>query len=174
MKPDLVVTSAAQYGYGHGYADGDPAFDRVAASAYAAQWSYLSDLGIPVVAIAETPQFVAFSPPECLSRPRTTAVECSETMTRSRVATPSRIELAAQLEPRVRVIDVDDVLCPPSGCRAVIGNVVTYRDDNHLTPQLAGSMDWIIRERLSESYPDLFQSQRVEAVDVRPGVSDAG
>ncbi|MFD1077745.1 acyltransferase family protein [Longispora fulva] len=36
----------------------------------------------------------------------------------------------------VRVVDVDDLLCPGDACPAVIGGVLLYRDDSHLTATL--------------------------------------
>ena len=41
-------------------------------------------------------------------------------------------EAAAQLS-NVKVIDLTDFYCDDTKCPAVIGNVIVYRDDNHIT-----------------------------------------
>ena len=77
-------------------------------------------------------------------------------MTRALVARQSRISLAAQIEPRVVVADLNEVICPADGCRAVIGNVVTYRDDNHLTAPFVHSLTWWAEQQVHRVRPDLL------------------
>jgi hypothetical protein len=40
----------------------------------------------------------------------------------------------------VRFLDLADRVCGPTFCPAVIGNVLVYLDDNHLTASCATSM----------------------------------
>ena len=42
--------------------------------------------------------------------------------------------------PNVRFLDLADRVCGPAFCPAVIGNVLVYLDDNHLTASYATSM----------------------------------
>ena len=42
--------------------------------------------------------------------------------------------------PNVRFLDVADRVCGPAFCPAVIGNVLVYLDDNHLTASYSTSM----------------------------------
>ncbi|MEV6524783.1 acyltransferase family protein [Longispora sp. NPDC051575] len=51
----------------------------------------------------------------------------------------------------VRVVDVNDLLCPAEQCPAVIGGVLLYRDDSHLTATLttllAPRIDQLLEQR---------------------------
>ena len=51
-------------------------------------------------------------------------------------------------DPHARVVDMTDVLCPLSRCRAVIGGVVTYFDTEHLTATFVHTATPILAERI--------------------------
>jgi peptidoglycan/LPS O-acetylase OafA/YrhL len=40
----------------------------------------------------------------------------------------------------IREINLDDVYCAPTACEPIIGNVIVYRDDNHLTNIFANTL----------------------------------
>ncbi|WP_456844329.1 acyltransferase family protein [Cellulomonas sp. P5_C6] len=155
LHPDLVVTSARFYPYPHGDAEGPVSYDRESGLQYATQYRFIEGLGIPVAAVTEVPYFPGFSAPDCLSRAGATVADCTEQMNAARATPPSRIDFAAKADPKVTLIDVTEQICPDR-CDAVIGNVVTYRDDNHLTPLFAGSLAWVFERDLRASHPDLF------------------
>jgi hypothetical protein len=48
--------------------------------------------------------------------------------------------LSASSVEAVRLLDMDDIFCDQSKCLPVIGNVVVYRDDNHLTDTFARTL----------------------------------
>ncbi|WP_367379395.1 SGNH hydrolase domain-containing protein [Subtercola boreus] len=56
-------------------------------------------------------------------------------------------------------LNLNDLLCPGDVCNAAIGNVVTYRDDSHLTDPFARSLTWAFDERLRPGLPSLFPPQ---------------
>jgi len=45
-----------------------------------------------------------------------------------------------EVPPNVRFLDLADRVCGPDLCPAVIGNVLVYLDDNHLTASYSASM----------------------------------
>jgi hypothetical protein len=51
----------------------------------------------------------------------------------------------------VRVIDLDDAICPTDKCAAVIGGVIVYRDSNHLTATYVQSLAPRLNAALSEA-----------------------
>ena len=108
------------------------------------------------------PWFPGFSAPDCLSRAGATVADCTAQMNTARVVPPSRIAFAAEADPKVTLIDVTEQICP-SSCDAVIGNVVAYRDDNHLTPLFVGSLTWVFERDLRASHPDLFTDDAPDA-----------
>ncbi|WP_164863470.1 acyltransferase family protein [Agromyces sp. LHK192] len=156
LAPSLIVTSAAEYSTRHDFAPGDPVFEQIAAQAHTEAFMSIATPETPVVAIVETPTFPGHSIPECLETPGRTVAECAESMDRSRSHAPSRLRVAAELAGSVGLIDVNPLICPPSGCRPVSGNVVVYRDDNHLTPQFVESLTWFIEQQLRTQHPSLF------------------
>ena len=155
VQPDLLFTSAAYYGYPPGSL-GSVAFDTKMGAEYAQQYAFAHSLGIPVLAVEELPIFPGFSAPDCLSRSQSTAASCGAAMTAARVDQRSRIALAAQADPDLVTIDLSALICPDSACPAVQGNVVTYRDDNHLTDPFARSLSWAIDRQLRSSAPLLY------------------
>jgi len=155
LRPDLVVTSASYYEHPEGPASRD-AVDRIVGEGYAEQYGFLLGLGIPVAAIAETPVFTGFSAAECLSRRTLDIDDCDRRMTEARIDQGSRIRIAAQLAPDVSVLDFTDLLCPDGTCTTVVGNVVTFRDDNHITDPFARSLTWSMRAQLRDAEPRLF------------------
>jgi hypothetical protein len=98
---------------------------------YRQAWTALVAAGIHVVAVAETPR-PSIDIPSCVTehlnhlsvcaRPRTEIIQSD---------TPERI--AARETPGVSYVDLNDVVCPTTRCAAVIGGVMVYRDDNHLS-----------------------------------------
>lgn len=156
LHPTAVVTSAVAFGYPDNVQD-LAAYDREVAAGYAGAYAQILAAGIPVVAVKETPAFLGLSVPECLNTPGQSSESCSARMEAARDGTPSRIALAVEQEPRVPIIDIDEVVCPASGCRAVIGNMLTLRDDNHLSSQFASSIAWFVEERLEDVEPSWFQ-----------------
>jgi hypothetical protein len=50
------------------------------------------------------------------------------------------METAASTYPLMRELSFDDIFCANETCAPVIGNVVVYRDTNHLTQAFAQSL----------------------------------
>ncbi|SBS71024.1 acyltransferase family protein [uncultured Microbacterium sp.] len=107
---------------------------------YADVWGRLVDAGSEVYAFVDVP------------RPRRdpTAVDCvAASYERPRSCGVSRdealfdrgvVDKAAALVPGVHVVDLTDHFCEVDFCPAVIGNVLVYRDVNHLTDTYARTL----------------------------------
>ena len=52
------------------------------------------------------------------------------------------------MPPDVRFLDIADRVCGPDLCPAVIGNVLVYLDDNHLTASYATTMAPVIEDQV--------------------------
>jgi hypothetical protein len=48
----------------------------------------------------------------------------------------------------VPVIDMNDLICGPRECRPVVGNVLVFMDQHHLTPQYSQTLAPFLRQRL--------------------------
>ncbi|WP_280525834.1 SGNH hydrolase domain-containing protein, partial [Cellulomonas uda] len=114
-----------------------------------ATWQRLSDAGIDVAVLGDTP-WVGIDVPECVAQHRDTwTTECSPDS-----AAPERRSSLAQQQAAadalgVPLLDVTDLLCPDQQCPAVIGGVLVWRDVSHVTASYARTLepelrDWLV------------------------------
>jgi hypothetical protein len=140
-RPDLVITTSfspyvvEQQGRPVGAQDSRKAL----ISGFRATWTGLNRIGIPVIALRETP-VMAEDVAECVSVHRDDLDFCatprSTAMSAANVLTPAAVGL-----PDSTVIDLTgSSICPAARCPAVIGNVLVYRDQHHLTATYARSL----------------------------------
>ncbi|GAA1710434.1 acyltransferase family protein [Isoptericola hypogeus] len=137
--PDVVVTS---YYTGSHFEDPDGA-----AEGFADAWRPLVGAGVRVVAVEDAP------------RPRKDVVECvaDHPDDPAECAVPRRDALArhgllaeaAALAGGVDVVDLEDRYCGARSCPAVVGNVMVYRDDNHVTDTYARSLQPYLEDALA-------------------------
>ncbi len=155
LHPDLVVHGALAYGYPDWIEDGHNHYDAEMADGYADAWKPVLDAGIPVVALHEVPRYPVSAVP-CLTAFGAAPEDCSYPLT-DIVTGPSWMAMAAELEPRVLLVDPVDGICPDGRCQSVIGNIYTYRDDSHISDPYARSLSWLIGDAIRTAYPDLFR-----------------
>jgi peptidoglycan/LPS O-acetylase OafA/YrhL len=131
LRPDLVVVGSS-----FNYRPAVPAADL------AAQWkggwdrtfAELSATGARVAAIADTP-YMGGSVPDCLAQPanENNAGHCTRSL-RSSLRGPEQREvfLAYAGDGPAEIIDPTAWFCTDA-CPTVVGNVLVYRDSNHMT-----------------------------------------
>jgi peptidoglycan/LPS O-acetylase OafA/YrhL len=104
-----------------------------------ASWVALNRVGIPVVALRETPM-MSTDVAECVSAHRQDLEACA-TLRAAAMATAHTLQPAAVGLTSSTTIDLTlSSVCPTSSCPAVIGNVLVYRDRHHLTATYARSL----------------------------------
>jgi peptidoglycan/LPS O-acetylase OafA/YrhL len=111
---------------------------------------YVTELlrhGIKVVAIHETPE-LGRNVPDCLSGRRGSIAACSTSARKALWRHTSIDGAAAKLGSRLPVVDMNDYLCTSRTCLPVVGNVVVYRDTQHLTRTITLSLAPYLDERL--------------------------
>jgi len=135
LRPSLVVVGSS-----FNYEPARPAADR------AAQWSAgwertfarLAGSGARVTAIADTP-YMGGPVPECLATEKTVA-GCTRSLRSSlRGPVQRRAFLAYAGSPRTAVIDPIRWFCTDD-CPPVIGNLLVYRDSNHMTTTYSAAL----------------------------------
>ena len=94
---------------------------------YQSRFELLSRSGIPVLAIRDNPSF-DFDPLVCLEQEDWD--ECSAPAADFYV---SLAQLDFPKLPGIHFLDISELLCPEGTCRVVDGDLLQYRDDNHLT-----------------------------------------
>ena len=49
---------------------------------------------------------------------------------------------------KVPVIDMNDLICSPTWCASIVGNVLVYRDTHHVTSTYTGTLAAFLEQRL--------------------------
>ncbi|WP_436643798.1 acyltransferase family protein [Microbaculum sp. FT89] len=126
LQPDLVVPIQS---WKYPLASGKEGNFERRVSALASRWEILRQQGIGVIPIRDTPTF-GHSAPECIAQGRD---DCDRD--RNKVTHPASKEEVVVAAKRLGlpVIDVTDGICDSSTCRAVVGNIIAWRDASHLT-----------------------------------------
>ncbi|WP_280347029.1 acyltransferase family protein [Nocardia neocaledoniensis] len=109
---------------------------------YLAVWSALSDRGLNVVAIRDTPWLrrgtVRYKATDCLAAGGD-RVSCG--MRREDAFAPVNPALApSSAFPSVFPIDLSDAVCEPTLCSVAEGNILIYHDEHHLTASYSRSL----------------------------------
>jgi peptidoglycan/LPS O-acetylase OafA/YrhL len=106
---------------------------RPGAAGFAEYWNRLADAGIDVYPIVDTPTPRAGADPrDCVDLNYDDPAQCSQPRSAAfdgQDLTPE----AAKLAPQARVVDLSDEFCGADSCPMVIGNVMIYRDRDHVT-----------------------------------------
>lgn len=144
-RPDVVVVVGTRT-----YEDGSP--EEVLPGQVDA-WRVLDDAGIQVVTVRDNPRFEWFVP-ECLD---TAAVPEACGRTRAeQLAEVSPVTTAPGVPRDAVHLDLSDSICGPETCAAVVGNVLVYRDDDHLTNTYVRTLTPVLGRQLRTGTPWLF------------------
>ena len=124
MKPDVVVTTSTRTNVLWEVPEKlDPSWISTVQT--------LNNAGIKVIAIRDTPRIPQLVP-ECLEKTPTDYTGCGA----KRIdvfSDESPTDAVAASLPGTSFLDFTDYLCDETFCPAVIGNVIVYKDDNHIT-----------------------------------------
>ncbi|SDD03732.1 acyltransferase family protein [Auraticoccus monumenti] len=115
------------------------AADEALARSYARSWTVLTDAGVDVVALANTP-WVGIDVPECLAVNPSDPAGCAADRDEALTASGAEQAVAARLAPAAHLVDLNDWICPRATCSPVIGGVITFRDSHHLTATYSRSL----------------------------------
>jgi peptidoglycan/LPS O-acetylase OafA/YrhL len=121
----------------------------------AAYWSQLEAHGIGVIGIRETPAMANINVPDCVAQYGPTAAQCALRRPRAVEADPPTSYAARLLGGKVPVIDMNSLICGPSKCSPVVGNVLVYMDSHHLTESYATTLGPFLEQRLLATSPVL-------------------
>lgn len=136
---DLIFTTAnvaRQEGIPQGYID---------------IWNMLNDKGIAVFAIRDNPVF-PFDVPTCIEVNAEASTEC--TVERSSLL-PEEIWNNTGIPDNVHYADLSDYFCEEDVCKPIVGNVLVYRDKNHITATYSKTLAPVLREEIMTVLNDL-------------------
>lgn len=152
--PDVVLTSQLRDTAALD-ADSEPSQEGMV-EALQRSWERAADLGIPVIALTDTPQ-PGFEVYECVSENVEELSAC--TFDWAPTDTMSNAVLATAAEAvDVPIIDLNPLVCPQTPCWPVIGDVLVYRQGSHITatyaettgPHLARALEQAIEQTEEE------------------------
>jgi peptidoglycan/LPS O-acetylase OafA/YrhL len=124
LHPQIVFTSQARY-----QADKTTMINGIEST-----WRELNSAGAKVIAIDNTPE-MPFNPGDCIAE---TPGKCSASLVKSSL--PDYFGQAADNLPGVTVLNMTDGICGPVECDAIVGNMVVWRDYQHLTATYAAAL----------------------------------
>ncbi|MFD2028122.1 acyltransferase family protein [Promicromonospora aerolata] len=127
LAPEVVVTSF-QESYSLAARGSE---EHPGASGLAEVWNELADRGSEVLVLRDTPH-AREDVIECVTENYEDPTQCDqprEDALKGRDTVPGALEEA----PRVKEVEFFDYFCDARSCPAVIGNVLVYRDPNHVT-----------------------------------------
>ncbi|NMO52565.1 acyltransferase [Actinoplanes sp. TBRC 11911] len=143
LKPSLVVVGSS-FNYDLARPEADQA--KQWRAAWDRTFTALAGTGAQVAAIADTP-YMGMPVPECLAQ-ESDIGKCTRSLHSSlRGPAQRRVFLAYAGTPSATVINPIDWFCDDA-CPAVIGNILVYRDSNHMTTTYARALAPLLDARL--------------------------
>lgn len=138
---DAVLTLGTQTAFYAGTEGGTPADEEEIVPGYEEGIRPFLDQGKQVVAMRDTPRFT-FSVPDCVDLHGADSPHCQAPVDDLVAAHSPLQDLRAEnrdgrLPGRLAFLDMTDQLCPGGTCRPVVGNVLVYMDESHLTKTYA-------------------------------------
>lgn len=130
MKPDAVITLATR--------DVRAGRTENVPPGYVEAWRRLAEHGIPVVGLRDNPRFDE-APVDCVQDKGGDATQCA-TPRASLYPPRPPYETLPGLPDGVHFVDTSDFFCDATKCPAVIGNVMVYMDDNHVSGTYMATM----------------------------------
>jgi peptidoglycan/LPS O-acetylase OafA/YrhL len=130
MKPDVVVTVGTR--------EVRPGLTEIIPTGYVDSWRDLTEHEIPVIALRDNPRF-AKPPVVCVQNKGPDAPACS-TPRAQLYADPSPFDRLPARPDGVHFVDTSDYFCDAKTCPPVIGNVIVYMDDNHISGTYMATM----------------------------------
>lgn len=139
-KPDYLVVTSSLYVM----SDNKESFD----AALARTWRAYDSSGVNVVSLIDTPR-PQFAVPACVSSHPTALGKCTFDRA-SALRYPSIVaQVQAAKKAGVSSLNLFNWFCPASKCPPVIGGVLVYRDDNHITATYATTLDYQLGKQLA-------------------------
>ena len=135
---DLIITSAARW----------TQYDEDVAPEYARTWREAIDIGTQVIVIEDAPTFTEDGY-QCLNRVTFDGSSAACVVDLQDAADPVDPQLEAAEIAGADLLSTHDFFCDESGCPAVVGGVVVYRDTvGHVTDTYVGTLAPFFEERL--------------------------
>jgi len=129
LRPDAVFTTGTRVSR-----DGENL-----PTGYLERWRALEAAGIPVLAVRDVPRPLV-DVPDCVEVHGPTSPRCGSPAAQFGLDDPPPLARRTDVPRSVTLIDLTPLLCPDAYCPPVIGNVLVYHDNSHLTATYARTL----------------------------------
>lgn len=148
-RPDALLTLATRTAQGTDEQGNTPGERERLVTDYRQDIAGFIDAGIQVVGMRDTPRFES-SVPECVDRLGADAPQCTLELDYAMAKTNPAADLPELTLPAnaYSTLDLTDRLCPQDSCQPVIGNVLAYLDESHLTSTYVRTTTPVFGQRL--------------------------
>jgi peptidoglycan/LPS O-acetylase OafA/YrhL len=147
IKPDVVITSDFPDQPTTAHPQAGPQAMADIGAGMVPYWTQLENHGIQVVAIRETPD-MGIDEPTCLASNHDSAAKCAKLAKTVIAPDPPTVIAAKAMGGKVPIVDMNNLICTKTKCSPVVGNVLVYQDDHHLTSTYAGTLTPYFYQRL--------------------------
>lgn len=140
-RPDLTIVSSNRWLPTEVKRDSDPTRQGEAMA------RLISQIPGAIAILADTPASHV-DVPVCLSQNLDDITSCATSRSEAFGWRHLVRERAAAKAANATVVDLSDAICPGDPCQAVVGDVIVFRDDHHLTATFAASMAGLLEAAL--------------------------
>jgi len=116
---------------------------------FVAQWRRLDTENIRVLAVRDNPRFTT-SPGACVEAHGADDPRC-DTPRSDLLTEEAPYESMSDIPSNVTFLDFSDSYCGPAICPAVVGNVLVYKDDNHVSATYVATMVGVITRAIDDA-----------------------
>ena len=160
-RPDILFTTSTN---GSGEQEQVP-------EGFLKRWDELAQAGIKVIAIRDTP-WMNFNVGECVETKGVDSPDCSRPRA-AMLAAVDPTERLTQKPSNVFFIDLNRYFCTESVCLPAIGNVIIYRDGDHITATYARTLAPSLSQAMARAMP-AAEFKQADITVVRHEVSHPG
>ncbi len=133
IKPDLVVIASNRYLPVVDERDTDPIRQGAAAA------RLIDRIDAPVAVVADTPR-ANVDVPACLAQHRDAIEQCATSRADAFTWRHLRREKETVRLTGAKLVDLSAAVCPADPCPPIVGNLLVYRDNHHLTATFARAL----------------------------------
>lgn len=129
LRPDAVLTNSTRV----------TRAPETVPDGYVAHWRTLAELGIMVLGIRDTPR-PWIDVPECVELHGADAPACGHSPDVYGLDRPDAASQRTDLPGNVALLDLTHLFCTDEFCPAVVGNVLAYHDESHISVTYARTL----------------------------------
>jgi peptidoglycan/LPS O-acetylase OafA/YrhL len=156
IRPDIVITTQSSL---FTPAETDPAeADGVILDGYIATLEGLAGSADSLVVLSDTP-YPAGDVPDCLSGHLDDASACTASRQSALSHRRTAVEIDAASRSGAQYVAVEDLVCGPTRCPVIVGDLLVYRDNSHLSTPYVEWLAPALAARLGGQWVDP-QAQR--------------